>query len=571
MSLDSLNRFKSANSGAPIPRSRFRMPCSVKTTFNSGDLVPFVSYEVYPGDTFKMKENFVVRGLTPIVPVMDNAFIDIFWFFVPRRLCADTQPGEKLFEQVFGENNKGYWAPDTEAELSKCQFYGCQNTSVANYLGLPLNSNSSEVQPLINPDIFRAYTLIWNEWFRDENTQAPLDVYNYGIANKNRDLVITGSFSEENDLPTNYGLSGSCLKVNKFHDYFTSALPAPQKGPSVLLPLGDKAPVITDSDFDISKVDNPSPMSFANTDNNEKSISGMAVNDGGLAVASGLLSSVPASSSGGDFKTIYPTNLVADLTSATSSTINNLRQAFAIQRLFERDARGGSRYIELIKSHFGISVRNDVVQRPEYLGGQRTPINITQVLQTGASTGEQVLGDTGAFSNTSNSDNAFVKSFKENGFVIGLLCVRTSQSYSQGINKSFFRFKRFDFYWPAFAHLGEQPIYNKELYLSYDEHDEEIFGYQEAWADLKYKPSIVTGLFSPSSGSVEMRPWTYVNNFASLPKLNSDFMKQDLSNVQNTLTTSENGGLQYFIDLYLDLTATRCMPLYSYPGLIDHF
>ena len=567
MSLNGLNRFKSANSGAPIPRSRFRMPCSVKTTFNSGDLVPFVQYEVYPGDTFKMKENFVVRGLTPIVPVMDNAFIDIFWFFVPRRLCADTQPGEKLFEQVFGENTKSYWAPESEAELSKAQFFGCKAGSVANYLGLPIHSTvAGDDMPDINPDIFRAYTLIWNEWFRDENTQAPLDIYTYGISNQSGYTVITDT-AGEGDYATNYGTVGSCLKVNKFHDYFTSALPAPQKGPSVLLPIGDRAPVMTSGSV---LVDEAMPaLSFNKIDGSpitQGNAQTLFVHDMGKT---GIGQTASSTSMDSD---VYPSNLYADLENATGATINNLRQAFAIQRLFERDARGGSRYIELIKSHFGVSVRNDVVQRPEYLGGQRTPINITQVLQTGASSGEQVLGDTGAFSNTSNSDNAFVKSFKENGFVIGLLCVRTSQSYSQGINKSFFRFKRFDFYWPAFAHLGEQPILNKELFCSFDSDvDNEVFGYQEAWADLKYKPSIVTGLFAPTSGSVEMRPWTYVNNFASLPKLNSDFMKQDISNVQNTLTTSENGGLQYFIDMYLDLTATRCMPLYSYPGLIDHF
>lgn len=561
MSLDNLNRFTSGNSGAPVPRSRFRMPFSVKTTFNSGDLVPFMFQEIYPGDTFKLKTQFVCRGLTPVVPVMDNSFLDIFYFFVPRRLCADSKPGERLWEQVFGENIKGYWASSDEPTLRGCEFLGCQPGSVANYLGLPLHkSNGTDVIDIC-PDVFQAYNLIRNEWFRDENTQAPIDIYSYGFTNSEKLLVISDQASN-----INYGKKDSCLKVNKFHDYFTSALPAPQKGPSVLLPLADQAPVITTESH--RTVDNPKPLFFANVDDNEIAASGIP-NGGGLNVAGGL-NAVPASA-GQPTKQIYPTNLVADLTNATSSTINNLRQAFAIQRMFERDARGGSRYIELIKSHFGVGIRNDVVQRPEYLGGFRTPINVTQVLQTGASTGEQVLGDTGAFSNTSGVNKSFTKSFRESGFIIGLLCVRTSQSYSQGINKSFFRKKRFDFYWPAFAHLGEQPIYNKELYASFGKKDDEVFGYQEAWADLKYKPSVVTGLFAPGADDVTMAPWTYVNRFSELPVLNSDFMKQDLSNIQNTLSVTENTGLQFFIDMYLDMVATRCMPLYSYPGLIDHF
>ena len=563
MSLDNLNRFTNGNSGVPVPRSRFKMPFSVKTTFNSGDLVPFMFQEIYPGDTFKLNTRFVCRGLTPVVPVMDNSFLDIFYFFVPRRLCADSKPGEKLWEQVFGENVNGYWAPDVEAELRECNFYGCEPGSLANYFGLPLHKSDTTTKVIINPDIFEAYNLIWNEWFRDENTQAPVDIYRYGYRDVNdTEYAISNTSGDKH----NYGHKGSCLKVNKFHDYFTSALPAPQKGPSVLLPLADQAPVITTENHRV--VDNAKPMFFANVDDNEIAASGIP-NGGGLNVAGGL-NAVPASSSAAT-KQIYPTNLVADLTSATSATINNLRQAFAIQRMFERDARGGSRYIELIKSHFGVGIRNDVVQRPEYLGGFRTPINVTQVLQTGASTGEQVLGDTGAFSNTSGINKSFTKSFRESGFIIGLLCVRTSQSYSQGINKSFFRRKRFDFYWPAFAHLGEQPIYNKELFASWNAEDDKVFGYQEAWADLKYRPGIVTGLFAPGADDVTMAPWTYVNRFSKLPVLNSDFMKQDLSNIQNTLSVTENTGLQFFIDMYLDMVATRCMPLYSYPGLIDHF
>lgn len=574
MALDGLNKFAYAASGSVINRSRIDLSHRHLLTMNSGDLVPICNLEVLPGDTFDISTSIVCRGLTPIVPVMDNSFLDIYYFFVPDRLIADTKAGENRFRKVMGENFNGFWAPTTETELDTCFFFGCQPQSVANYLRLPittLNGGADKIPPKINYLDFEAYTLIWNEWFRDQATQAPLDIYTYGVVSNFTHTIIPSD---------GYGKTGSCLKVNKFHDYFTSALPAPQYGGSVSLPLGNSAPLAVGNqlyafnsgatgigDFKVL-LDKP----LSNTKYYNLLIKGIAGNkDGTMYVDSSVEDNTPEDT------VVEPkfvgTNLVADLTNATAATVNQLRQAFAIQKLLERSARCGGRYFELLKAHFDTTIRNDVIQRPEYLGGKRIPLNITQVLQTSSSQEANALplGFTGAFSNTADVSKSVLKSFKEHGIILGLACIRTMQSYSYGIPRHFSRRRMYDFYFPEFANLGEQAILNKELFIDNNTMNkaDEVFGYQEAWAEYRFIPSNISGYVAPGANDKTYAAWSYTNRFTTLPVLNSDFMKQDKSNVANTLAYTDSN-LQYICDIYFDIKATRPMPVVSIPGLVDH-
>lgn len=569
MSLDGLNKFAYAASGSVINRSRIDLSHRHLLTMNSGDLVPICNLEVLPGDTFDISTSVVCRGLTPIVPVMDNSFLDIYYFFAPDRLIADTKPGENRFRKMMGENFNGFWAPTTETELDTTVFLGCQPQSVANYLRLPISTLTASVNnnpPTINYLDFEAYTLIWNEWFRDQATQAPLNIYTYGII----------SNSVHSITPTDgYGKTGSCLKVNKFHDYFTSALPSPQYGGSVSLPLATSAPLATSSGLYTFNGDDLQLVfddSFSTTGFKQlllKTNSGS--NTGIIAASNASDQNVPSSST--QQPLVVGSNLVADLTNATAATVNQLRQAFAIQKLLERSARCGGRYFELLKAHYDTTIRNDVIQRPEYLGGKRIPLNITQVLQTSSSQEANALplGFTGAFSNTADVSKSVLKSFKEHGIILGLACIRTMQSYSYGIPRHFSRKRMYDFYFPEFANLGEQAILNKELFIDNNTLNkaDQVFGYQEAWAEYRFIPSIVSGYVAPGANDKTYAAWSYTNRFTTLPVLNSDFMKQDKSNVANTLAYTDSN-LQYICDIYFDIKATRPMPVVSIPGLVDH-
>ena len=569
MSLDGLNKFAYAASGSVINRSRIDLSHRHLLTMNSGDLVPICNLEVLPGDTFDISTSVVCRGLTPIVPVMDNSFLDIYYFFVPDRLIADTKPGENRFRKMMGENFNGFWAPTTETELDTTVFLGCQPQSVANYLRLPISTLTASVNnnpPTINYLDFEAYTLIWNEWFRDQATQAPLNIYTYGII----------SNSVHSITPTDgYGKTGSCLKVNKFHDYFTSALPSPQYGGSVSLPLATSAPLATSSGLYTFNGDDLQLVfddSFSTTGFKQlllKTNSGS--NTGIIAASNASDQNVPSSST--QQPLVVGSNLVADLTNATAATVNQLRQAFAIQKLLERSARCGGRYFELLKAHYDTTIRNDVIQRPEYLGGKRIPLNITQVLQTSSSQEANALplGFTGAFSNTADVSKSVLKSFKEHGIILGLACIRTMQSYSYGIPRHFSRKRMYDFYFPEFANLGEQAILNKELFIDNNTLNkaDQVFGYQEAWAEYRFIPSIVSGYVAPGANDKTYAAWSYTNRFTTLPVLNSDFMKQDKSNVANTLAYTDSN-LQYICDIYFGIKATRPMPVVSIPGLVDH-
>lgn len=542
--LNSLNRFKYASTSLDIRRSRFNMPHTHKTTFNAGDLVPIGLFEVLPSDTFEVSIANVIRMLTPVAPVMDNAYVDFYAFFVPNRIATQHA---KDWEQICGENVNGYWAPQMEHSLSSTgnmvDLITCGAGSIGNYYGLPIINGDLQNPISISSLPFAGYIKIWNEWFRDQNTQPP--------------QPLTAAVDPE-------FFDSEPLKVNKFHDYFTSCLPSPQKGESVLLPLAGLAPVVGD---DISHaLGNDLRFGNSNTTGNAQALfmnpSGSYYNNSVFGLVQGQAPS--------DSGKITSTNLVADLSSSTSATINQLRQAFAIQRMLEKDARGGSRYREILKVHFGANIPDSTIQIPQYLGGKRMLINLTQVLQTSSSDSVSPLGATGAFSNTSGSNFLFKKSFTEHGYIHILACVRNNQTYSQGVSKLWTRSRRYDWYYPAFANLGEQPVYKRELkYNDVNDSPDEIFGYQEAWADYRFIPNRVSGNFAPDSGDEILTAWTYTNNFSSQPTLNSSFMVQNKEQIGDTLVQTDTA-TQFLADFYFDIKATRPMPVYSIPGLIDH-
>ena len=547
--LDTLNRFAQSPVGLDIGRSKFKRDFTHKTTFVSGKLIPIYWDEVLPGDTFKVDMSAVLRSITPAVPVMDNSFVDVFFFWCPNRIICE-HPND--WAAVCGENFENYWAQTTEKTLQNTGNYkpfgsftsGIVPQSLANYLGLPVLTAaqcSAYNTEFVNNLPFNAYIKIYNEWFRDQNTQSP-------------------EVTEANQSNPWAGTTASIFSVNKVHDYFTSVLPSPQKGDSVLLPLGTVAPVISGNP---STVNNSSSyaLQFKRVDGNAFGGNGVLGHINGKTVAG--ISTAPSTNE------VYPSNLYADLQAATAASINSIRLAFALQRFAEKQGLGGSRYREVLKSFFGVSIPDNTVQVPEYLGGFRQPLNITQVLQT-SETNTSPLGSTGAFSNTGFSGHGFTKSFNEFGIIMAVACVRTSQTYSQGIPKKFMRNRRFDFYWPTFANLGEQPVYKSELYAKGQSVIKgSVFGYQEAWAEYRYNPNLVTGYLAPDAGDTTLTAWTYTNKFTANPVLNSDFMKQPESQIGDTLVIS-NANYQFIGDFAFFVTCVRPMPLYSIPGLIDH-
>ena len=521
-----------------IPRSVFDRSHGYKTTFNSGYLVPFYVDEVLPGDSFKLTATLFARLATPIVPFMDNLYLETFFFFVPNRLVWDNW-------QKFNGEQKNPSDP-TDFLIPTVSGTNVQNQTLWDYFGLPTNVKGALK---VNALPFRAYNLIFNEWFRDENLQESLK-------------VPTG------DGPDNLS-DYSLVRRGKRHDYFTSCLPWPQKGPGVEISIGGTASV--------SASGTPTFKAVTVSGTHGQLIRHPNTLGGVFSVGSGFnFQSVDFAPDGykivGDTGSIMHLDwlspgLQVDLSTATPISINDLRQAFQIQKLYERDARGGTRYTEILRSHFGVISPDARLQRPEYLGGSSARISINPVQQTSATNETTPQGNLAAYGVCSDSFHGFSKSFVEHGYVFGFVNVRADLTYQQGLNRMWSRQGRFDFYWPVLAHLGEQAVLNKEIYAQGTADDDKVFGYQERYAEYRYYPGQITGKFR-STDPQPLDSWHLAQKFSSLPTLSSQFIQDNPPVERVVAVTSEP---QFLFDSYIRLKCARPMPVYSVPGLVDHF
>ena len=575
------SRFALSPNLESMSRSRFARPFSHKTTFDAGQLIPFYLEEVLPGDTHQIDTSFLIRMQTLLDPVMDDMYLDTYYFFVPNRLVWEH------WKQFMGENTDSAWIPQVSysvPQIKSPSSTGWTKGTLADYFGIPTGIDLGNTTVSALP--FRGYAMIVNEFFRDEN------LVNYlNIPTGDSTQTGTNGTNYVNDI-ANGGMPFICAK---YHDYFTSCTPAPQKGPDVEINLaglsgsipvyGNTKPLGLMTYYDSSIKTASMATSIGNYSElyGDTSVSGSLYNTPSgtsFSKSNGINSYVGVIDKTRLGSDLSKSGLIADLSAVSGEsviTINQLRQAFQVQKFYERDATSGSRYTELILSHFGVQSPDARLQRPEYLGGSRTRININSVVQT-SETGSTPQGTTAAYSVTTDKHSDFTRSFTEHGFIFGLAVVRYDHTYQQGIERMWRRNNRFDYYWPLFANLGNQAVKNSEIYAQGSSvvnnntstpYDDEVFGYQEAWAEYRYKPNRVSGEMR-STYTTPLDSWHLADDYSQLPSLSAEWIQEDKTNVDRCLAVTSSTANQFFGDFYVQDIATRVMPVYSVPGLIDH-